>query len=76
MYRLNSKNIQTPQIKNLRSTKRTNKLREDFNKHQSETKQTIKKEICEIKKTTQAIKEEFSRYGRPEKKRVKQKSWK
>jgi type I site-specific restriction endonuclease len=34
-----------------------NELREDFNKHQSETKDTIKKEIYELNMTTQNIKE-------------------
>jgi chromosome segregation ATPase len=47
MYRMNSSNIKTPQIKNLR------RHREDFNKHQSKTKQIIKKGIYEINKTTQ-----------------------
>jgi hypothetical protein len=32
-------------------------LREDFKKHQSKTKDTIKEEVYEIKKTTQDIKE-------------------
>jgi phage shock protein A len=33
----------------------TQKLRKDINKHQSETKDTIKREIHELKKTTQVI---------------------
>jgi hypothetical protein len=37
--------------------KHLNELREDFNKHQSKTKDTIKEEVYEIKKTTQDIKE-------------------
>jgi uncharacterized membrane-anchored protein YhcB (DUF1043 family) len=46
-------------IKNMR--KQLNELREDFNKHQSETKDIIKREIYEIKKTTQNIKEESNK---------------
>jgi hypothetical protein len=36
-------------------------LREDFIKHQSETKDTIKKEINELKMTTQNLKEELNK---------------
>jgi DNA-directed RNA polymerase alpha subunit len=39
----------------------TNELREDFNNHQSETKNTIKKEIDELKLKTQNIKEELNK---------------
>jgi hypothetical protein len=39
-----SRNFKTPQIRNFEKTqKQLNELREDFNKHQSETKDTIKK---------------------------------
>jgi type I site-specific restriction endonuclease len=41
--------------------KQINELREDFNKHQSETKGTIKTEIDELKMTTQNIKEELNK---------------
>jgi hypothetical protein len=41
--------------------KKINELREDFNKHQCETKDTIKKEIHELKLTTQNIKEELNK---------------
>jgi ferritin-like metal-binding protein YciE len=41
IYKMNSRNNKTPQIKNLR--KQLNELREDFNKHQSETKEAIKR---------------------------------
>jgi TRAP-type C4-dicarboxylate transport system substrate-binding protein len=41
--------------------KQLNELRVDFNKHQSETKEIIKKKIYEIKKTTQEIKEELNK---------------
>jgi hypothetical protein len=37
--------------------KQINELIEDLNKHQSETKDTIKREIHELKMTTQIIKE-------------------
>jgi DNA-binding transcriptional regulator GbsR (MarR family) len=36
-------------------------VREDFNKHQSETKDTVKREIYELKMTTQNIKEELNK---------------
>jgi hypothetical protein len=39
--------------------KQIKELREDLNKHQSETKDTIKREIHELKMTTQIIKEEL-----------------
>jgi inorganic triphosphatase YgiF len=42
-----------------KTQKQINELREDFNKHQSETKVTIKREIYELKITTQNIKEEL-----------------
>jgi SET domain-containing protein len=41
--------------------KQVKELREDFNKHQSETKDTIKREIHELKRTTQIIKEELNK---------------
>jgi hypothetical protein len=50
-YKIHSRNIKTPQIKNEKTQKQLNELREDFNKHQSETKETIKKRY-EIRKTT------------------------
>jgi 23S rRNA A2030 N6-methylase RlmJ len=40
----------------------TNELREDFNKHQSERKNTIKKGIDKLKMKTQNIKEELNKY--------------
>jgi chromosome segregation ATPase len=39
--------------------KQIRELREDLNKHQRETKDTIKTEIHELKRTTQIIKEEL-----------------
>jgi hypothetical protein len=41
--------------------KQIKELREDFNKHQSETKDTIKREMHELKRTTQTIKEELNK---------------
>jgi hypothetical protein len=41
--------------------KQTKELREDFNIHKSETKDTIKREIYELKMTTQTIKEELKK---------------
>jgi hypothetical protein len=50
---MHSRNIETPQVKKFEKTqKQLNELREDFNKLQSETKETIINEIYEIKKTT------------------------
>jgi hypothetical protein len=41
--------------------KQRKELREDYNKHQSETKDTIKREVHELKRTTQIIKEELNK---------------
>jgi hypothetical protein len=50
--------------------------REDFNKLQSETQETMKKEIREKEKTTEDMKEEFNKdMEKPQKKRIKQKPW-
>jgi hypothetical protein len=50
MYKMHSRNFKSPEIKNNEQTqKQINELREDFNKHQSETKDIIKKEIYELK---------------------------
>jgi uncharacterized membrane-anchored protein YhcB (DUF1043 family) len=51
-----------------KSQKQINELREDFNKHKSETKDTIKREIYEIKKTTKHKREVKQIYGKPQKK--------
>jgi hypothetical protein len=40
-----------------KTQKQINEIREDFNKHKSETNDTIKRKICELKMTTQNIKE-------------------
>jgi chromosome segregation ATPase len=60
MYKMHSRNVKTPKIKNMKRQKK-NELREDFNKHQSETKDTIKREIYKLKVTTQNIKEELNK---------------
>jgi hypothetical protein len=41
--------------------KQIKELREDFNEHQSETKDTIKRKIHELKRTTQIIKEDMNK---------------
>jgi hypothetical protein len=46
----------------VKTQKQLSELREDFNKLQSETKETIKKkEVHQIRKTTQDMKEEFNK---------------
>jgi hypothetical protein len=40
--------------------KQKEELREDLNKHQIETKDIIKREMYELKRTTQVIKEEIN----------------
>jgi hypothetical protein len=49
---------------------------ERSSKHQSETKDTIKKERYDLKMTTQNIKEELSKDMENLRKKTKQKSWK
>jgi hypothetical protein len=41
--------------------KQINELRDDYNKHQSETKDRIKKQIYELKMTTQNVKQELNK---------------
>jgi hypothetical protein len=41
--------------------KQIKELREDSNKHQGETKDTIKREMHELKRTTQIIKQELNK---------------
>jgi hypothetical protein len=54
--------VQDTMNKELKMTqKQIKELREDFNKHQSETKDTIKKGIYKLKMTTQNIKEELNK---------------
>jgi hypothetical protein len=55
--------------------KQLNELREDFIKLQSETKETIKKEIYEIEKTEQDMRI-LKKIWKTSEKRIKQKSWK
>jgi hypothetical protein len=50
----------------------TNEQREDFNKLQSEPKETIKKEIYKIKNEAQNMKE----FNKDMEKRIKHKPWK
>jgi hypothetical protein len=56
------KKFQDTKNKEHRKTKKQmNELRQDFNKHQNETKDTIKREIHELKMITQNIKEELNK---------------
>jgi hypothetical protein len=57
--------------------KQINELRYDFNKHQSETKDTIKNRQIQIKEDNTKYKRGVEqKYGKLNKKRIKQKSWK
>jgi hypothetical protein len=51
-----------------KTQKQIKELREDFSRHQGETKDTIKREIYELKMTTQIIKGVEQRHGKPLKK--------
>jgi F0F1-type ATP synthase membrane subunit b/b' len=52
-----------------KTQKQTSELREDFNKHESGTKDTIKKRVIyELKMTLQNIKEELNKIWKPHKK--------
>jgi hypothetical protein len=56
-----------------KTQKQIKELREDFNKHQSETKDIIKRQIHELKKTTQIINKELNKdFENHRKKRIKQ----
>jgi hypothetical protein len=44
-----------------KTEKQINELREDFNKHQSEAKDNVEREIYELKMTTQNMKEELTK---------------
>jgi hypothetical protein len=70
------KKFKTPKIKNMRRHKEIKEHREDFNKHQSETKDIIKREIYELKIITQNIRRVEQAYGKISEKRIQQKSWK
>jgi hypothetical protein len=54
--------------------KQIKELRENFNKHQSKTKDTIKTEMYELKMITQNIKEDLNKDMENLGKRIKQKS--
>jgi replicative superfamily II helicase len=56
--------------------KQLNELREYFNKLQNETKEIIKKEIYEIKKTAQDMNRSLAEMWKVSKKRIKEESWK
>jgi hypothetical protein len=55
--------------------KQIREFRENINKHQSETQNTIKREIHELKRNTQIIKEELITYLE-NLRRINQRSWK
>jgi hypothetical protein len=74
---MHSKKFQDTTNKELENTqKQLNELREDFDKHQCETKDTVKREIYKLKMTTQNIKEELNKDRKTSEKRIRQKSWK
>jgi hypothetical protein len=53
MYKMHPRNLKTQKIKKHEKTqKQIKELRKDFNKNQSEAKDTIKTEKYELKKTT------------------------
>jgi hypothetical protein len=54
-----SRNFKTPKIKNMRRQKQINELIGALNKHQSETDNTINREINELKIKIDNIKEEM-----------------
>jgi hypothetical protein len=73
---MHSKKFQDTTNKELENTqKQLNELREDFNKHQTKTKDTVKRETYEIKNTKYKRGVE-QRHGKPQKKVLKQKSGK
>jgi gas vesicle protein len=55
------RNFKIPKLNNMRWHKQIKEHREDLNKYQSEIKDTLKREIHELKKTTQIIKEELNK---------------
>jgi hypothetical protein len=63
------KKFQDTTNKDLEKTqKQWNELREDFNKHRSEKKDTIKREIYEIKNNTKYKRGVEQKYVKPQKK--------
>jgi hypothetical protein len=58
---MHKKNQDSTNKKLEKTQKQVNELRYDIYKLQGETKETTKKEICELKKTTQDMKEEFNK---------------
>jgi hypothetical protein len=70
------KNFQdTNNKEHVKTQKQIKEHRQDFNKHQRETKDTVKKEIYDLK-IIQNIKEELSKDMENLRKRIKQKFWK
>jgi hypothetical protein len=58
---MHSRYFKTPKIKNMTRHRQINEFREDINKHQSETKDTMRREMYELKMTTQNIKDELNK---------------
>jgi hypothetical protein len=58
---MQSRNCKTPKKEHEKTQKQINKPRKDFNKYQSETKDTIKRGIHELKVTTQNITEKLKK---------------
>jgi leucyl-tRNA synthetase len=55
-----------------KTQKQINELRKDFNEHQSKTKNTIQKEIYELKDSNTKYKRGFEQnYGKPQKNKSK-----
>jgi hypothetical protein len=62
MQKMHSRNFKTPKNREHEKThKQIKELREKFNKYQSETKDTLEREIYELKRTAQIIKEELNK---------------
>jgi predicted nucleic acid-binding Zn-ribbon protein len=66
--------LDTTNKKLVNTQKHLNELREDFNKHQSKAKDTIKEDVSEINRTTQDIKKQL--IWKISEKRIKWKSCK
>jgi ElaB/YqjD/DUF883 family membrane-anchored ribosome-binding protein len=73
---MSSRNLKTPNKQHEKTQKQIKDLTEDFNKIQSETKDTIKREIYELKMIIKNIKEKLTKMWKTSEKRIKQKSWK
>jgi ElaB/YqjD/DUF883 family membrane-anchored ribosome-binding protein len=73
MYKMHSRNFKTPIINTDKTQKQINELRGSLNKHQSETEDTINREINELKMKIKNVKEEVSKDMENLRKNIKQK---